>query len=75
MALKINRIPYEIRYIYEVNKLSPFFARTGEIKHLKEMTRLKLVEVINLPGDLIKIRLLGAGQHLADQLNLEENNE
>ena len=45
--------------------LEPFYSR-GKIPYQDEMVKQGLIEVRQLPGDVLVIKMLGAGKHLAE---------
>lgn len=55
---------------YQLYGLEPFYSR-GKIPHQDEMVKQGLITIRQLPGDVLVIKMLGAGKHLAE-LNLEE---
>ena len=65
-TLKFNRL------YYNIYGTEPFYNR-GKIPYQDEMVKQGLIEVRQLTGDVLVIKMLGAGKLLTSQLNLEEN--
>ena len=75
MALKkVSKTIKFNRLYYNIYGKEPLYSR-GKIPYQDEMVKQGLIEVRQLAGDVLVIKMLGAGKTLTSQLNLEENNE